>query len=215
MNETRVAILGGEGSGVIVAQAISDAASKLSQLCQGFLNDIVAPGSEIGKLPVIGHFESWRELSSDVMLITAIHKVGQMKERIARINGLEIPDSRFTTVIHPTASVAEDVVISPGAYIGPNACVMPGARIGKHASLRGGCYVSHDVQVGDWCFIGPNTVVSGRAQLEYAAHIGPGAVIREELTLGRFSVAGIGAVVVHDIPGNVTMAGNPARVLPI
>jgi acetyltransferase-like isoleucine patch superfamily enzyme len=161
LGQTHIAILGGEGSGIIVAQTITDTAVP-PQVCQGFLNDYKAPGSNIGKLPVIGGFESWRELSSDVMFMTAIHKPGKMEERIARIEALGIPDSRFATVVHPTACLSDDVTIGPGTYIGPHVTVMPGACLGKHTSLRAGCYVSHDVEVEDWCFIGPNAVVSGR-----------------------------------------------------
>ena len=55
-----VMILGGGGSGVIVAQAIMDMAAGGGDLhVLGYLNDVVPVGSLIEGLPVLGKFENW------------------------------------------------------------------------------------------------------------------------------------------------------------
>ncbi len=210
----KIAILGGVGSGTIVAQAIADLAKAGSAItCAGYLNDRVQTGDFLGNLPVIGPFDAWRDLPAEVMLIPAIHKVGDMKNRIARIEALGIPEERFASVIHPSACIADDTSIAGGTYVGPHAVIMPGARVGRRTSLRAGCYISHDVELEDWCFVGPNTVVSGRSRLDTAAYLGPGVNVREETFIGRYATVGLGSVVIRDIPAKKTVAGNPAREL--
>ncbi len=208
----KIAILGGAGSGVIVAQAIADLARTGSAVtCNGYLNDVVPPGESIGNLPVIGPFDAWRDLPADVMLIPAIHKVGDMANRVTRIEALGIPDARFASVVHPTACIADDAVIGAGTYVGPHAVIMPSARVGRRTSLRAGCYISHDVDIEDWCFVGPNSVVSGRSRLDTAAYLGPGVNVREETSIGRYATVGLGSVVVENIPAETVFVGNPAR----
>ena len=212
MESRPVVILGGGGSGVIVAQGINDIAAAGGDLhVLGFLNDVVPVGSLIEGLPALGKFENWRTFPDETLFIMAVHKPKEMLARARRISGLEIPESRLAAVQHPSALVAARVPIGPGSYIGPNAVTMPGARIGAHTSLRAGCYVSHDVTVEDLAFIGPNATVSGRTHVGEGAHVGPNASVREELSIGKFAVVGIGAAVVWDVPDLAIVVGNPAR----
>jgi acetyltransferase EpsM len=61
--------------------------------------------------------------------------------------------------------------------------------------------------------VGVNAVVCGYATVREGAHIAPGAVVREGLTIGRYSVIGLGAVVIENVPDGAIVAGNPARVI--
>ncbi len=61
--------------------------------------------------------------------------------------------------------------------------------------------------------VGVNAIVCGYATVREGAHIAPGAVVRDGATVGRYSVVGLGAVVVEDVPDGAVVAGNPARVI--
>lgn len=211
-NKANVAVIGGVGSGAIMAQALRDIASSGGNLLPyGFLNDVVESGEQIDGLPILGRFEDWAKLPSDTLFVAAIHRPKKAAERYARVVSLEIPDNRWATVIHPSAHLAESATVGVGTYVGPNAVLMPAAQVGKHCSIRAGCYVSHDVQVGDFGFVGPSAILNGRTRLGEGAHVGPGVICREETTIGDYAVIGIGAVVTHDAPDGATMIGNPAR----
>ena len=45
------------------------------------------------------------------------------------------------------------------------------------------------------------------------AHVGIGATVKQDITIGKWSVVGAGAVVVNNVPDNAVVVGNPARIL--
>jgi sugar O-acyltransferase (sialic acid O-acetyltransferase NeuD family) len=209
-----VVILGGAGSGVIVAETIKAAAAAGADIeTLGFLNDTIPAGTTLADRPVIGPFAHWIDCPPDAVFISAIPKPKESRTRHTRILSLGIPRGRWTTIVHPKAQVAADTIIGPGSFVGAFAIVEPGTVAGAHTSLRGGCYLSHDVRLGDYVFVGPNASVLGRSKLGDGAHVGANAVCREEISIGRYAVIGLGAVVVEEVPEFAVVAGSPARVI--
>lgn len=72
---------------------------------------------------------------------------------------------------------------------------------------------SSDTSVGDFCTIAPMVAVSGNVHLGPGTEVGTGACLRDGITLGRGSMAGMGAVVVRDVAARDLVVGNPARVV--
>lgn len=88
-----------------------------------------------------------------------------------------------------------------------------------------------EVRIGDNCFIGPNVSIytachpldaeNRNKLLEWAepvtigdnVWIGGSATIVPGVKIGNNVVIGAGSTVTHDIPDNVVVAGNPARVI--
>ena len=212
MTRQRIVVLGGVGSGVIVAEAIRAAAvlGAANELL-GFLNDAVPRGSALAGFPVLGRFDDWRKCSPDTLFISAIPKPTEALARFRRLMSLGIPQDRWATVTHPQAVMADSAKLGRGSYIGPLAIVEAGLVAGEHTCLRGGCYISHDVSMERYVFVGPNATVLGRCRLGEGCHIGANAVCREERSIGRYAVLGVGAVVIRDIPDFAVVVGNPAK----
>jgi sugar O-acyltransferase (sialic acid O-acetyltransferase NeuD family) len=214
MKQQTIVILGGAGSGVIVAEAIAaSAAAGVPIALLGFLNDATPAPAAFAGAPVLGPFEAWHDCPADAAFISAIPKPKEAWARFRRIASLGIPRERWATVVHPTACLAADASLGPGTYVGPLAVVEPGVTAGMHACLRGGSYVSHEVRLADFVFVGPNATVLGRVTLAEGAHIGANAACREEIAVGRYAVVGIGATVIADVPEFAIAAGNPARII--
>jgi len=200
----------------------SDSSAAIAALAQtkpeftllGFLNDAMAPGERIGGVPVLGPFLSWRELPEDATFVAPLHKAGAMRERVAIVADLGIPEHCWTTIIDPRSAVASDAVIGLGCFVAPFASIGPGACLGSHTVARIGAHVSHDCTVGSFVFIGTNAVVCGYSKLHDGAYIAPSATIRDRCTVGTFAVVGLGSVVSRDVPDFVEVAGSPARRKP-
>jgi acetyltransferase EpsM len=79
--------------------------------------------------------------------------------------------------------------------------------------VRGGSEVSHDCTVESFVIVGVNAVVCGYVTVREGAHIAPGAMVIDGVTIGRYSVVGLGAVVIRDVPDGAIVAGNPARIV--
>lgn len=209
-----VVILGGTGDGLVVLEILRRMHAAGSPLePAGFLNDALPAGERIADLPVLGALEDWRALPERALLIPALHKLGDMPARIARIRSLGIPDERWARPADPSAVVAADVVPGPGSCIGPCAVIQPGSTVGAFASIRAGANAGHDSRIADFAYVGPNAVLCGGARLGVAAHMGPCAVIGNDVSLGDFSILGAASVALRDIPGHAVAMGNPARIV--
>lgn len=208
----KVVVLGGPGDGLVVAEAVlqCERAGQPVALA-GFLNDVLAPGTLLHGVAVLGRFEDWPELDGSHVFCPAVQKVKDMPARVRRIAGLGIPNERWQTVVHPKAAVSSDVRIGIGAFIASCATVQPECSIGDFASLRAGAMLGHHCCVREHAYVGPNAVMCGRSTLEFGAHLGPGSVLLDGKTMGEFSVAGIGAAVTKSVRPKEIVFGNPAK----
>jgi acetyltransferase-like isoleucine patch superfamily enzyme len=123
--------------------------------------------------------------------------------------------------------VREQNVIGNNVRIGSHSIVEHHVRIGTNVRLHSNVFVPEYSILEDDCWLGPNVVLtnaryprSPRAQeqlqgpvIKRGAKIGANATILPGVTVGENALVGAGAVVVHDVPPGVVVAGNPARVL--
>ena len=167
-------------------------------------------GELISGRPVLGPFESWRELPPDVAFLAPLHKAKAMRERLRIVEGLEIPEPRWATIIDPRSAVASDAIIGRGSFIGPFASVGPAARLAPTAWFAPARM--------------SRTIVCSRFRLRWiqcrrvrirgrrlGAYIAPNATIRDRCHVGSFAVVGLGAVVTKDVPDLATVVGSPVR----
>src|SRR5262249_20820506 len=120
---------------------------------------------------------------------------------------------RWARAIDPLALVASDVSCGVDVLAAAGASIMCGSSIGDHVTVRAGGQVSHDCTVEDFVMIGTNAVMCGYSVAREGAHIAPGAIVREGVSIGRYSVVGLGAVVLRDVADGLIVAGNPARAI--
>ena len=85
--------------------------------------------------------------------------------------------------------------------------------IGKHVLLNLDCTVGHDSVLEDYVSVGPGCHLSGYTKLRRGCYLGTGVVTIEKTQVGESSAIGAGAVVIRNIPPNVTAVGIPAKTL--
>jgi acetyltransferase-like isoleucine patch superfamily enzyme len=119
--------------------------------------------------------------------------------------------------------------------VGPFVEIQKNATIGKCCKISSHTFICEGVVIEDNVFIGHGvtftndkfpraTTAEGKLQSEAdwkvertvirkGASIGSGAIILSNTKIGENAIVGAGSVVTRDVPPNVIVAGNPARVL--
>lgn len=128
--------------------------------------------SSINNIPVLPYHES---VEQQAKLIIGIGN-NEVRRNIAKYIVHE-----FGTLIHPKATVADNVVIGEGSIILAGAVIQSGVIIGKHVIVNANVTVDHDAIIEDFCCIYPNSYIGGSAK------IGMGTSVAACTAIGRLS----------------------------
>ena len=209
----KLIIIGGPGNGTVISSTVEDIVRESREWeFLGFLNDQMKAGDNLAGFPVLGTVDEAPQFNrTDCYFIYALVTVKQAHDRIRRLHALGIPPDKFAALRHPTAVVSRNVRLGYGTVLMPGVIISPDVTIGNHTQLYANSFVGHDTRVGDYCFIANNASVGGRVTVEDGVHIGSNSSIIERTTLGKWSVVGLGAVVLKDVEPYTKVVGNPAR----
>ena len=118
----------------------------------------------------------------------------------------------YLTVISETAIISGNSNIDQGSQILHGAVIQIGTKIGKHCIVNTAASIDHDCILEDFTFVGPNATLCGEVYVGEGSFIGAGSVILPGIKIGKNCMIGAGSVVTKDIPNNVTVYGNPAKI---
>jgi acetyltransferase-like isoleucine patch superfamily enzyme len=133
--------------------------------------------------------------------------------------------------VGPRTRIYAFVHILPGAVIGSDCnindhCLIEGGVVlGDRVTVKCGNYLWDGLRVEDDVFLGPNVVYTNditprsrarpvefeRIVIEKGASIGANSVLKGGITIGRYALIGMGAVVTRSVPPHALVYGNPAR----
>ena len=104
--------------------------------------------------------------------------------------------------------------------IGKYCLITPGVRIASASKITigDGCMFANSAYISDadWHGIYDRAIPVGKTSpiiLKENVWIGDRAVIGKGVTIGKNSIVAAGAVVVKDVPDNVVVGGNPAKII--
>ena len=140
--------------------------------------------------------------------------IGDNKIRKRVYNNLAIRNLLPVNAIHATAIIDDSAdMAAHGVMVAPSVSIAALAKIGIGVICNTYCVIEHECVIGDFSHIGPGAVLCGNVQVGENSFIGAKSVVRENIKIGNNVIVGAGSVVVKDIPDNVTVMGNPARII--
>jgi acetyltransferase-like isoleucine patch superfamily enzyme len=98
-------------------------------------------------------------------------------------------------------------VIYPHCFVGAR------AEIGDFLFCLSGSVINHNDIIEDRVTLTSGVVLAGDVHVEEGCYLGQSSTVRELLRIGKGSIIGMGAVVLHNVPPNSVVVGNPARRL--
>jgi len=209
-------VVGGHGSGEI-AMAVFEAANEAREQWQiaGFLSDIRSPGEYLGRHQVLGATEEVEDFAARGYLIHyTLHLNAKKKwERVAKLRSLRLPPEVHASAVHPRAHLDPSTELGPGVVVCPQAATSFGVRLGGFIHLYINSFVGHDTVVNDCATLAAHSVLGARIRAGEGCHVGLNCSVREDVTVGEYSIIGMGAVVLRDVAPFEIVGGNPAQVL--
>lgn len=206
-----LAIYGAGGQGKEVREIVEEE-NELLRLWSKviYIDDFQIEGYQQGTERL--HFETVVNMgeTEDIEYVVAL---GEPEDKRIIYSKLKKSGCNIGTVISPDAKISKYAQLGKGVIIKRGAIVSPGVRIGANTTIQSYSCIGHDAIIGDNCQISTHVVVGGGTVIGDNVFVGLNVPIREKLKIGNNVVVSAGSVVLKDILSDVTVMGNPARVI--
>lgn len=188
------------------AKVIIDSLKASGKLISGLFDD----NPDVKKLleySVYGSFDQDR-LGDDELIISV--GLNHIRKKIVE----KLPEHiRYGKAVHPSAVISESAFLGEGTVVMQGAIIQSSVSIGRHCIINTAASVDHDCIIDDFVHISPNATLCGAVSVGEGSQVGAGAVVIPGIKIGKWSLVAAGAVVMRDVPDNVLVLGNPARVV--
>ena len=126
---------------------------------------------------------------------------------------LKALDRKTPLYIHKTCYVNHSASIEDAVFIYPMCNIDKNVTLKSGTLLNNSVIISHDTTIGNCCYLSPGVVVCGHVSIGDYTFIGAGSIISNHVSIGKNVIIGIGTVVTKDVPDNVSVIGNPMRII--
>ncbi|MEA2105560.1 MAG: sialic acid O-acetyltransferase [Bacteroidota bacterium] len=213
---TKIIVIGGIGTAVIIAEQIYDASTKYNVDYEfyGFAFDDESFGDSINGFPILCKtYEVMEKFGHDpdVKFIYSLYRPDLMKVRSELLKTFNIPEERMFTFIHPSALVARSVKYGVGNAILANVVVNSNSKLGNNNTFNVGTLIGHDTSLGNNNFFAAQVCVGSNIKIGNGNFIGLNSGIRNFLNIGDYNIVGMQSNVTKDITNHKVLYGNPAR----
>jgi len=156
--------------------------------------------------------------------VTIIGKNSYIRSHTVIYAGNKIGDN-FQTGHH--VMIREFNEIGDNVSIGTNSVIEHHIRMGNNVRIHSNVFIPEFSILKDRVWIGPNVVLTNAYHplcpkakeclkgptINENAKIGANTTILPDIKIGENSLIGAGSVVIKDVPSNVVVAGNPAKII--
>lgn len=121
--------------------------------------------------------------------------------------------------INPANCIAENTFIAHDAELGNGVTICPGSVVGTNAKIGNNTIINtlssvdHDCILGDHSQVTAGVTFGGNVTVGENCFFGVKSAVIPSITIGDNSVVMAGSIVYKDVPENVMVGGNPAKVM--
>jgi acetyltransferase-like isoleucine patch superfamily enzyme len=110
-----------------------------------------------------------------------------------------------------------DIILGDDVWLGDNNTITRGTLgdtiIGNGVKTDCGVHIAHNSIIGDNCMFAAKAMIAGSVTVGENCWIGPSSSVINKAVIGKNVFVGIGSNVIKDVPDNVVVAGNPAKII--
>ncbi len=205
-----IVIIGAGGFGREVKTLI-DAINKNNKIYNflGFYDDGIEKGTTVNNFPVLGNVSDLNEVSNKLCVALGLGDPATKSKMISTLSNFNLS---FPTLIHPNVIITDDeVTVGDGCIICAGTIITCNIKIENYVTLNLLCTVGHDTFIANFASFMPSVNISGEVIIEEKVYVGTGAKIINQLTIGKSTIVGAGAVVSKSLPEHCTAVGIPAK----
>ena len=202
-----VAIIGAGGHGLVAQECLELMHPEGIQTV--FYDDRYPELQSMDGTPVVGTALDACDAAAPRNVFVAI---GQNRTRLELTVRLLRAGKTLPTIVHPSCIVSPNCCMEAGSIVISGSAVNRGARIGRGVILNTLSSAGHDSRIGDFAQLGPGVNLGGGAIIGAGAFLGIGAKVVLNVSVGAWTVAGAGSVVLGDLPTRTFCSGTPARL---
>lgn len=183
----------------------------------GIIDSIHDIGSDRFGYKVLGRQEDIVKLKEQYNIEGGVISIGDnwVRYYVSSQIKKQIPNFNFVNAIHPSVIIGDNVQLGKGVVMMAGCIINPKSKIGDFTFFATGAQIDHDCNIKDYASISAGSITGGYVTLGEFSAITLGVTIVDRLKIGKNTVIGAGSLILKDIPDNVLVYGNPARIVRI
>lgn len=204
----KVVLVGAGGAGRELA---SNLALDPDWFVEGFVDDTKKVGEIVNGLPVLGGLDWLQTYKGNVAMCIVGNP--QVKRRLLR-EMFKNSDLCFPIIKNKDSIYSDYIEFGEGCIVAqPYNYITVNIKIGNFVWINTRSDIGHDTTIGSFTTIYTRVNIGGDIHIGEDCVIGTGVTIKPGITIGNNVTIGGGAVVVKNVPDDVVIVGNPAKVI--
>ncbi len=175
-----------------------------------FQDDVQEEGTILG-LRVLHTSSVEAEFSSEEM--EYVIALGEPKSKENVYTTLKRKGHNLTNIIAPDAQVSDFAELGNGIIVKKGSIIQAEAIVGDNVTLQSYVAIGHGAKIGNHCQLSTFSVIGGETVVGKNTYISMNCSIRDKISIGENVIVSAGSAVLKDVESNVTVAGNPARIV--
>lgn len=181
----------------------------------GIIDSLKEIGHEIYGYKIIGRQSELSSLIVKHQIEGAVITIGDNWTRkyiYEEILNSEI-NLKWPNIIHPSVIISSRVKIGFGIIAMAGVIINANSFLGNFTNYFTNSNVEHDAYINDYVSISAGVVLGGKVNIGMCSAIALNVTIFDRVKIGKNVVVGSASLVTKDVPDDVLIYGNPAKII--